>query len=492
MKACSWKSLVILGLLCLATSVLSAQTLTALADFGGGSEGTGPIGIIQASNGNFYGVTRFAGSGPYCSLSGGCGTIFEITSKGKVTTFYNFCSQKSCSDGAIANGLVQASNGNFYGTTKLRGAHDQGTIFELTPSGKFTTLYSFCAQANCPDGSGPVGRLVQGIDGDLYGLTNSGGSGKGCRHGCGTMFKLTLSGQFTSAFSFCAATNCVDEGRNPQQGLTVSPNGDFYGTTFGGGRPQEGIIFKITPSGSLTKLYNFYSQPNGADGWDAQAPLTLGGDGNFYGTTEGGGTFKNGTFFKITPTGQYSVLYNFCSQTNCVDGVTPSGPIAWGSDGNLYGTASGGGSTQSAGTAFKITPSGQYTLLYTFCSQVLCADGIGPSGLIQDTNGNFYGATQGGGGQTCGCGTVYSLSMGLEPFVEAEPGFAPVGKRVAILGNGLSSTSSVTFNGTPASFKVGSGTYLLATVPAGATTGPIEVTTPNGTLSSNVAFQVIP
>jgi uncharacterized repeat protein (TIGR03803 family) len=491
MKASSWKALVVVGLLCLATSLLSAQTLTTVADFGGGSEGTGPFGIIQANNGNFYGVTQFAGSGPYCSLAGGCGTIFEVTSTGKVTTLYNFCSQKGCADGAIANGLVQASNGNFYGTTKLRGAHYMGTIFEITPAGKFTSLYSFCAQANCPDGSNPVGRLVQGIDGALYGLTNSGGP-TGCRYGCGTMFKITLSGQFTSVFDFCAKTNCVDEGRNPQQGLTVAPSGDFYGTTFGGGRPQEGIIFKITSSGSLTKLYSFYSQPNGADGWDPQAPLTLGGDGNLYGTASKGGTFKNGTLFKITPAGQYTVLYNFCSQTNCADGASPSGPIAWGSDGNLYGTAAGGGSTQYAGTAFQINPSGQYRLLYTFCSQVGCADGVTPFGLIQDTNGNFYGTTGGGGGQACSCGTVFSLSMGLEPFVEAEPSFAPVGKRVAILGNGLTGTTSVTFNGTPATFKVGSGTYILATVPAGATTGPIEVTTPSGTLSSNVAFQVLP
>ena len=131
-------------------------------------------------------------------------------------------------------------------------------------------------------------------------------------------------------------------------------------------------------------------------------------------------------------------------------------------------------------------------MLYTFCSHGGCSDGIGPSRLIQDTNGNFYGATQGGGGQTCGCGTVYSLSTGLEPFVEAVPAFGSVGKRVAILGNGLSGTTSVTFNGTPATFKVGSGTYILVSIPPGATTGPIEVTTPSGTLSSNVAFQIVP
>ena len=486
MKAGSWKALIIVGLLCLATSVLSAQTVTTLADFG--SDGTGPFGIIQASNGNFYGVTDYGGSGPYCTIPSGCGTIFEITPAGRVTTLYNFCSQKSCTDGAFPNGLVQASNGNFYGTTVLRGAHYQGTIFAITPTGKFTALYSFCAQTSCPDGSHPAGALVQGVDGSLYGLTTNGGFSQFCQYGCGTMFKITLSGQFTSVFDFCAKTNCVEEGRNPMQGLILAPSGDFYGTTSGGGKPQEGTVFKITPSGMLTQLHAFYSLPNGADGWEAQAPLTLGGDGNFYGTASRGGTFKSGTLFKITPTGQYTVLYNFCAQANCADGASPSGPIAWGSDGNLYGTAAGGGSTQYAGTAFQITPSGQYRLLYTFCSQVGCADGVGPEGLIQGTNGNFYGTTQGGGSG----GTVFSLSMGLEPFVEAEPSFAAAGKRVAILGNNLTGTTSVTFNGTPATFKVGSGTYLLATVPAGATTGPIEVTTPNGTLSSNVAFQVTP
>ena len=490
MKAGWWKVLVLVGLFCLATSVLSAQTLRTLADFG--SDGTGPFGIIQASNGNFYGVTDFAGSGPYCTFSYGCGTIFEITPDGKVATLYNFCSQKGCTDGAIPNQLVQASNGNFYGTTMFRGAHYQGTIFEITPSGKFTALYSFCAQTNCPDGSNPAGPLVQGVDGNLYGLTTNGGFNRFCQYGCGTMFKITLSGKFTSVFDFCAKTNCANEGRNPQQGLTSAPSGDFYGTTSGGGKPQEGTVFKITPSGTLTQLYAFYSLPNGADGWDPQAPLTFGADGNIYGTAVRGGTNKNGTLFKITPAGQFSVLYNFCSQTNCADGALPTGPITWGSDGNLYGTAGGGGNTNYAGTAYQITPSGQYTVLYTFCSLGGCSDGVGPSGLIQGTNGNFYGATGGGGGQTCGCGTVYSLSTGLGPFVEAKPGFSTVGKQVAILGNGLSGSTSVTFNGTPAAFKVGSSTYMLATVPAGATTGPIEVTTPTGTLSSNVAFQVLP
>src|SRR5690242_7029506 len=225
MKAGSWKALVIVGLLCLATSVVSAQTLTTLVDFNG-SDGKGPFGMIHASNGNFYGTTFYSGTGQYCSYTTGCGTIFEMTAAGKVTTLYSFCSQRGCTDGAGPNALFQASNGNFYGTTEQRGAHYQGTIFEMTPAGKVTTLYSFCAQSGCPDGSGPVGALVQGANGNLYGETINGGSSNHCVRGCGTVFKITLSGKFTSLFTFCVTGTCVQEGRNPVNGLTVAPNGN--------------------------------------------------------------------------------------------------------------------------------------------------------------------------------------------------------------------------------------------------------------------------
>jgi len=245
----------------------------------------------------------------------------------------------------------------------------------------------------------------------------------------------------------------------------------------------------------LTKRYNFYSLPNGADGWSVQTPLTLGDDGNFYGTANRGGANGGGSVFKITPTGQFTTVYSFCSVTNCADGSVPWVPVALGSDGNFYGTTWAGGGVND-GVAYQITPSGEDTTLHSFCSLLNCKDGILPDGgLMQATNGLFYGTTVYGGDRNCGngngCGVLYSISMGLQPYVQPKPAFAPVGKQIQILGNNLTGTTSVTFNGTAATFKVVSGTYILATVP-GATTGPMEVTTPSRTLSSNVAFQVIP
>jgi uncharacterized repeat protein (TIGR03803 family) len=496
MQAGFWKALVGVSLLCVAASVLSAQTFTRLVDFED-SNGTMPLQIIQGLNGSIYGVTQDKGSGSYCSYSNGCGTIFEITPAGKVITLHDLCSEPKCADGYFANGLMQASNGNLYGTTRYLGAHSNGTIFELTPAGKFTTLYSFCAQPSCTDGFRPVGALIQATNGKLYGLTALGGS-TNCSNGCGTMFQITLAGQFTSLFSFCAKTNCMKEGRNPEAGLAEAPNGNFYGTTSGGGGKQEGTIFTITPAGALTKLYNFYSLPNGADGWGVETPLTLGDDGNFYGTTTAGGVNGGGTVFKITPAGQFTSIYSFCSGSSCATGSIPLVPVVLGSDGNFYGTTWAGGDAND-GVAFQVTPTGGYTELYSFCSEAACQDGYLPNGgIIQATNGAFYGTTELGGDSKCGsgvelgCGTLYSISMGLGAYVQPQPAFAPIGRQIQILGNNLTGTAGVMFNGTPATFKVISGTYILATVPAGATTGPIEVTTPSGTLSSNVAFQVIP
>lgn len=200
------------------------------------------------------------------------------------------------------------------------------------------------------------------------------------------------------------------------------------------------------------------------------------------------------------------MLYSFCSLSQCADGETPVAGLVQGTDGNFYGTTYFGGNNNftcnasSCGTLFQITPAGEFTLLYSFCSQSGCADGWAPSSAVmQATNGTFYGTIFAGGvsangcfGVYSGCGTVFSLSMGLGPFVQANPGFGRVGNEVGILGNNLSGTTSVTFNGTPATFTVVSSTFIKAQVPTGATTGTIQAAMPSGTLSSNSAFHVIP
>jgi uncharacterized repeat protein (TIGR03803 family) len=252
----------------------------------------------------------------------------------------------------------------------------------------------------------------------------------------------------------------------------------------------------MNPNGKLIMVQTFTetqgSFPNG---------VIEGTDGNFYGTTRVNGSNGNGTVFQFTSGGQLNVLYSFCAPSNCTDGAIPWSGLVQASDGNFYGTTSDGGTGKNCpglgglpcGTVFKITAAGEFTSLYSFCSQSGCKDGGVPlASLIQGTDGALYGTTSEGANTSChdGCGTVFKVSVGLGPFVETSPVFGKVGYTIQILGNNLTGTTSVTFNGLSATFTVLSDTYIQAKVPTGATTGPIEVTTPTGTLRSDVAFQV--
>ncbi|MGB6675309.1 MAG: choice-of-anchor tandem repeat GloVer-containing protein, partial [Terriglobales bacterium] len=206
------------------------------------------------------------------------------------------------------------------------------------------------------------------------------------------------------------------------------------------------------------------------------------------GTTAEGGTNTSGTVFKITPKGKLATLYSFCSQTNCTDGATPYAGLVRATDGNLYGTTRFGGANNS-GAVFKINPEGKLTTLYSFCSQTNCADGEFPQAApVQATNGKFYGTTSGGGANMSG--TVFSLSVGLGPFVETCPTSGEVGTTVIILGTNLTGATSVSFDGTPAEFKVMSSSEVTAEVPNGATTGKVKVKMPGGTLASNLVFRM--
>jgi uncharacterized repeat protein (TIGR03803 family) len=215
----------------------------------------------------------------------------------------------------------------------------------------------------------------------------------------------------------------------------------------------------------------------------------LASNGTLYGTnTAGGSVNATGTVFKLTPAGVLTTLHTFCKQTGCPDGQVPDAGLVLATDGNLYGVTSSGG-TVGSGTIFKVTPSGAFTSLYSFCSQAGCVDGDSPDGtLIQATNGDFYGTTFSGG--TSGAGVVFSLSTGLGAFVQTVPTSGKVGTAVKILGADLTGATSVTFNGKTATFKVVSSSEITTTVPTGATTGTVKVVTPGGTLSSNVVFTV--
>ncbi|HXM44692.1 MAG TPA: choice-of-anchor tandem repeat GloVer-containing protein [Bryobacteraceae bacterium] len=460
---------------------LPAQTFTTLHTFDG-TDGANPwAGLVQATNGSLYGTTSAGGANSQ-------GTAFKIAPSGALTTLYSFCSQSGCTDGADpVAGLVQATNEDFYGTTLYGGANNAGTIFKITPGGALTTLYSFCSQSNCADGSTPYAGLVQTANGYLYGTTFSGGA----NGNYGTVFRITPSGTLATIYSFCPQTGCVD-GEGPVAGLVQAASGDLYGTTEEGGANAGGTIFQINPaSGTLTTLYAFCSQTDCADGVGPEGGLIQAANGDLLGTA-GGGTEGEGVVFSITPTGTLTRLHSFCY--HCGEGTGPRAGLVRATDGDLYGTTVSGGARRSYGTAFKITPSGALTTIYSFCSQSGCIDGSGPyAPLVQATNGSFYGTTaEGGADSACanGCGTIFSLSVGLGPFVETQTTSGEVGVAVKILGSDLAGATSVTFNGTAATFTVVSSYLITATVPAGATSGRVEVVTPSGTLSSNMAFRV--
>ena len=365
-----------------------------------------------------------------------CATTAIALSAQTFTTLHSF----DYTDGDYpAGALIQGTDGNLYGTTVQGGANCPtfggcGTVFKITPGGTLTTLYTFCAQANCADGDGPAAAffqggyaLIQGADGDFYGTTAYGGGlSFGCGYaypGCGTIFKITPDGGLTTLYRFCSQSQCPD-GAYPYAGLVQATDGNLYGTTSGGGTscsalPGCGTVFKITPSGSFTTLYSFCAQGGASctDGNEPAAALVQASDGNLYGTTFYGGAWHSGTVFKITLGGVLTTIHSFCAPTaeseGCADGRYPSAALVQGANGDLYGTS---------GVVFEITPSGTLTTLYQFCSQggVHCTDGDDPSGLIQGRDGNFYGTTYSGGANPgisdvgtsgLGAGTVFRMTQ---------------------------------------------------------------------------------
>ena len=399
-----WRGLCAVLCLCLAGEIAApAQTLTVLTRFTG-KNGANPNSLIESPNGNFYGSTSYGGP----NSQGEAGTVFEISPTGVLTTLYNFCSKPNCADGLQSDaGLVLGGDRNFYGTTRIGGLAGNGTVFQITPSGALTTLYSFCSQPNCTDGSYPQAGLTLGSDGLLYGVTRVGGT-----NNLGTVFSITTSGALNTLYSFAGT-----DGSDPLGTLIQASDGNFYGTTFTGGpgySPQSsgsGTVFKISSTGALATLYDFCSQPNCADGLWPEAGLVQASDGNFYGTTTQGGSYLKapcntpnkgcGTVFKVTSGGALTVLHSFRSS----DGRFPMGGLLQAKDGNLYGTTSQGG--KAGGTVFEIALSGTLTTLHKF----IRTEGFGPfAGLIQGTDGALYG-TNTFGGLKANAGAVFSLTL---------------------------------------------------------------------------------
>src|SRR5229473_3421993 len=409
-----------------------AQTFTTLMNFTG-SNGSSPLfaPVIQGTDGNLYGTASLGGAHSQ-------GTVFKITPTGTLTTMYSFCALSNCADGSAPYaGLTLGTDGNFYGTTEAGGAHGQGTIFKITRLGTLTTLHSF----NISDGSNPYAALVQGTDGNFYGTTQSGGA-----HLLGTVFKMTPAGTLTTLHSF----NSTD-GYSPEAALIQSPDGSFYSTTYNGGLEGYGTAFKITSGGTLTTLHVF---DDNTEGRAVTSGLVQASDGNFYGTTTLGGPNSYGAVYTMTSTGTVTVLHGF----DATDGASPNA-LVLATDGNFYNTTISGGANID-GTIFQITPQGTLTTLHTFTG----TDGADSfAGLVQHTNGKFYGTTRVGGSKNDG--TVFRLDTGLGPFVKTVPIAGTVGVKVRILGTGLTGATGVAFNGLTAPFTVISATEITTTVP---------------------------
>lgn len=453
------------------------------------------VGLVQGTDGNLYGTT-WTGGNPECR--DGCGTIFKITPEGQLTTLYKFCSKTGCTDGSGPYApLLQATDGSFYGTTLNGGGtgcdgSGCGTVFKMSPAGKLTTLYEFCTKSNCSDGAWPNFAMVQATDGNIYGTTALGGN-SACPNGCGTAFKITPDGKLTTLHAFCSKSNCID-GSSPQ-GIVQGTDRNFYGVTSLGGENVSGCdgfgcgtVFKMTPQGKSITLYSFCSQANCTDGSFPLVGLLQATDGNLYGTTLTGGDDSCvppggcGTVFKITNEGKLTTLHRVRPN----EGYNLGTGLLQATDGNFYG---GTGTTfcvnnicNSVSTLFKMTPAGKFMTLHR------CANKCDiPSQLVQATNGILYGTAS----SNSTPGSVFSLSLGLGPFVATNPTSGKVRMRVAVLGNNLNASTSVAFNGVAAQFKVVSDTEISTTVPTGATTGFVSVTTTKGKLKSNVVFRVI-
>jgi uncharacterized repeat protein (TIGR03803 family) len=447
-----------LGLLILGSTASQSQIFSVLYNFGTNSGypeyPSNPGVIAEGRDGNLYSTTPVGGTGSN-------GAAFKITPSGNLTLQYSF---DATSGQFPDSGLTLGMDGNFYGATTL----GYGTLFRLQPNGQVIVVHNFTGS----DGSDPTAPPVQGFDGNFYGTTAAGGS-----NNCGTVYKLTPSGTFTSLYTF----DCFTTGGVPYAPLVQGTDGSFYGTTYYG----LGNVFRITASGKFTVLYTF-DQTHGSAPF---APLIQGNDGNFYGTASAGGSGCCGTVFRITPSGTLTVMHSFAESS---EGYPYAG-LVQATDGNFYGTTTGQ-PPNSCGTIFQITAKEVFSTLYNFNTGT---NGCGPEvSLVQHTNGLLYGDTyMGGNGAQCSgltCGVFFGLNVGLKPFIATVPEASKVGRTIGILGGGFKGTTVVSFNGTSATFTVNSNTYLTTTVPNDATTGFVTVTTPSGVLTSNKEFLVIP
>ena len=387
-------------------------SLTTLVEFTGNgatNKGSWPNGLILASDGYIYGTTERGGANNY-------GTVFKMAPAGALMTLVEFAGNAPAnSSGFPTAPLVEGRDGNFYGTTSGGGVDptgannlDNGSIFKLSPAGVLNTLVRFSGNGATNKGATPYAGLVQGPNQEFYGTTFAGGSRMGVPipgfKGFGTIYKISPVGQLITLYDFSAHI-AKGQGGSPWGGLIIGKDGNFYGTAWSG-LGVAGTIFKLTPNGATTTLVKFSGPKPPNKGGGCVAELMQANDGNFYGTTPGGGSGNRGTVFKMRPGGAFITLVEFANDDP--RGVDPHAALVEGNDGNLYGTATGGGA-HGWGTIFQVAPGGACKVVWNFSNPNATARrGItGP--LLKDKEGNFYGTTKWGGKDDIG--TVFKLTL---------------------------------------------------------------------------------
>ncbi|PYX30259.1 MAG: hypothetical protein DMG77_10080 [Acidobacteria bacterium] len=478
-----------------AFNITTTGSLTKLLDFASNEGAVG--GLTLGSDGKFYGTTSGGGTS-------NVGTVFKLTSTATRTTLWNFTSFDDGANPIVAPLL--GKDGNFYGVNPDNRNGDYGLVYKITTGGTLTVRGDF----NFTNGSAP-NLPVQGTDGNFYGNARFGGSSSSCS-GCGVVYKMTSGGTITVLHNF---DGYPTDGSQPVGVLVQANDGNLYGTTYVGGANNQGTVYKITTSGTYTLLYSFHDV-GGSDGINPWTGLASGTDGNLYGTAQGG-THGGGVLFKITPSGTESVLYNFCSVSGCADGFFPQTPILQHTNGKFYGSVESGGANGLNGGVFYSLDMG----LQPFAGLVTWQGAI--SKTVEILGQGFTGATKVSfngtkasftvvsdtyltatvpAGATKGFVTVTTptatLTSNRKFFVlptitSFSPDSGPVGTVVTITGNNLTGATKVKFGGVKAtSFTVNSDTQITATVPTAAATGTIQVTTSGGTATSATAFTVTP
>ena len=465
-------------------SATTSGTFAQVAFIGGGDDG-----VTLGADGNLYTNIYFDRIG--------CGEVIKVTPTGTYTSLDTVCSPNG---NGLTSAPIQAPNGLLYGTTTELPSGGSGTIYSVTSSGTLKLVYTFSSAT----GSHPIGPLAVGSDGNFYGGTREGGTNND-----GVLYRVTPTGTYTVLHNF----NGTD-GRDVETGLFEGHDGNLYGVTQSGGTDNLGVVFQITNTGVYTVLYNFlipYSTPNSS--------LVQATDGKLYGLLGQGNSSQPGWIYSVTTTGTFTILHEFCQESGCTDGIAPWTPLIQHTNGKLYGFTDHGGDESvcqgnGCGVFYTLDVGlGPFASLVTTSGREGAKIGILGQGFSK-TSVVKFGGTQAtsviASGSTFLMATVpaaaltgsVTVTTGKTTLTSAQafkvsptvtlftPPNGPVGTSVTITGTGLTQATKVTFDKTVATFVVNSDTQITATVPTGAKTGKIAVTTKGGSATSTTSFTV--